>query len=185
MSDPDVEWFDQPIGEAVEIHEPSKEWLAIGQRWEERLTEALSPLPVRVDHVGSTAVPGLPAKPVIDMQVQVPDLSDESSYAIALESVGMVLRARGADFRFFRPPAGRVRDVHIHVCEVDSAWAREHLAFRDALRGDPTLARAYARLKRRLAATVTERADYNAGKESFILAAVEESTVGRSASEQD
>lgn len=185
MSDPDVEWFDQPIGEAIEIQSWSDEWPEIGRLWEKRLTEVLSPLPVRVDHVGSTAVPGLAAKPVIDIQVQVPDLSDESSYALALESVGTVLRARGAAFRFFRPPAGRVREVHIHVCEVNSAWARDHLAFRDALRGDSTLARDYERLKRHLAATVTERADYNAGKESFILAAVEKSTAARSASDRD
>ncbi|WP_421074438.1 MULTISPECIES: GrpB family protein [unclassified Microbacterium] len=172
MSEADVEWFDQPIGEAVEIHDPSDEWAAIGHDWEERLTEALSPLPVRVDHVGSTSVPGLAAKPVIDLQVQVPDLADERAYVPALEGLGMVLRARGSDFRFLRPPAGRARDVHIHVCEAGSAWATEHLAFRDALRGDVALAREYERLKRRLAETVVERADYNVGKESFILEVV-------------
>ncbi len=172
VSEADVEWFDQPIGEAVEIHDPSDEWAAIGHDWEERLTEALSPLPVRVDHVGSTSVPGLAAKPVIDLQVQVPDLADERAYVPALEGLGMVLRARGSDFRFLRPPAGRARDVHIHVCEAGSAWATEHLAFRDALRGDVALAREYERLKRRLAETVVERADYNVGKESFILEVV-------------
>lgn len=168
MSEADVEWFDQPIGEAVEIHDPSDEWAAIGHCWEERLRETLSPLPVRVDHVGSTSVPGLAAKPVIDMQVQVPNLTDERAYVPALEGLGMVLRARGSDFRFLRPPAGRARNVHIHVCEVGSAWAEEHLAFRDALRGDVSLAREYEGLKRRLAETVVERADYNLGKESFI-----------------
>jgi GrpB-like predicted nucleotidyltransferase (UPF0157 family) len=172
MSEADVEWFDQPIGEAVEVHDPSGEWAAIGHGWEERLRRALSPVPVLVDHVGSTSVPGLAAKPVIDMQVQVPDLADERAYVPALESLGTVLRARGADFRFFRPPAGRPRNVHIHVCEAGSAWAEEHLAFRDALRGDAFLAREYEGLKRRLAETVVERADYNAGKESFILAVV-------------
>ncbi|MFJ4044593.1 GrpB family protein [Microbacterium sp. NPDC089987] len=172
MSEADVEWFDQPIGEAVEVHDPSGEWAAIGRSWEDRLGQALSPLPVRVDHVGSTSVPGLAAKPVIDMQVQVPDLADEGAYVPALEGLGMVLRARGADFRFLRPPAGRARKVHIHVCEAGSAWAEEHLAFRDALRGDVFLAREYEGLKRRLAEIVVERADYNAGKASFILEVV-------------
>lgn len=172
MSEADVEWFDQPIGEAVEIHDPFGEWAAIGRSWEERLGQALSPLPVRVDHVGSTSVPGLAAKPVIDVQVQVPDLADERAYVPALEGLGMVLRARGADFRFLRPPAGRARNVHIHVCEAGSAWAEGHLAFRDALRGDVSLAREYEGLKRHLAETVVERADYNLGKESFILEVV-------------
>ena len=164
-----AEWFGQPIGEAVEIHDPSDEWAAIGRRWEERLKESLSPLPVAVDHVGSTSVPGLAAKPVTDLQVQVPDLADERAYVPALEGLGMALRARRSDFRFLRPPAGRARNVHIHVCEAGSAWAVEHLAFRDALRRDASLARAYEGLKRYLAETVVERADYNLGKESFIL----------------
>lgn len=172
MSEADVEWFDQPIGEAVEIHDSSGEWAVIGRSWKDRLREALSPLSVQVDHVGSTSVPGLAAKPVIDMQVQVPDLTDERAYVPALEGLGMVLRARGADFRFLRPPAGRSRNVHIHVCETGSAWAKEHLAFRDALRADVSLAQEYEGLKRRLADTVAERANYNLGKEPFILEAV-------------
>lgn len=175
----DVEWFDQPLGEAVEIHDSSDEWSAIGRRWEDRLSEALSPLPVRVDHVGSTSVPGLAAKPVIDMQVQVPDLADEIAYVPVLESLGMVLRARGSDFRFFRPPAGRARTVHIHVCGIGSRWAVEHLVFRDALRGDASLAREYELLKRRLAESVTGRADYNHGKEPFILDVVARHLGGR------
>lgn len=164
-----VEWFGQPIGDDVEIHDPSEEWAALGRTWEVRLREALSPLPVRVDHIGSTSVPGLAAKPVIDMQIQVPDLADERAYVAALEDLGMVLRARGADFRFLRPPPGHPRNVHIHVCEVGSAWASEHLAFRDALRQDASLAREYEGLKRHLAATIVERAHYNIGKELFIL----------------
>ncbi|WP_300268759.1 GrpB family protein [Microbacterium sp.] len=167
-STPDVEWFDQPIGEDVEIHTASDEWADLGRLWVKRLTDAFAPLPTCIDHVGSTAVPGLAAKPVIDIQVQVPDLTDETSYLPALEELGLVLRARGADFRFLRPPAGRTRDVHVHVCEIDSTWAAEHLAFRDALREHDSLAEEYEALKRHLAATVTERADYNRGKESFI-----------------
>lgn len=172
MADVDVEWFDQPIGEAVAIHDASDDWAAIGRHWERRLRDALSPLATQVDHVGSTSVPGLAAKPVIDMQVQVPDLTDELAYIPALKSLGMVLRARGSDFRFLRPPAGRERNVHVHICETDSAWALEHLAFRDALRNDVALAKEYEDLKRQLADSVAERADYNRGKESFILEVV-------------
>ncbi|MDA4892340.1 MULTISPECIES: GrpB family protein [Microbacterium] len=169
MENANVEWFGQPIGDAVEIYDASVEWAEVGRRWERLLSDALAPLPTRVDHVGSTSVPGLAAKPVIDLQVQVPDLADEAAYALPLESLGMVLRARGEEFRFFRPPAGRVRDAHVHVCTRDSTWALDHLAFRDALRLDATLARRYERLKRRLAETGSTRADYNRGKEAFIL----------------
>lgn len=172
MNEAHVEWFDQPIGEPVEIESPSEEWAATGRRWEERLVEALSPLPVRVDHIGSTSVPGLAAKPVIDLQIQVADLADEDAYVPALERMGMILRARGSDFRFLRPPAGNERNVHIHVCEAGSAWARDHLAFRDALRKDADLAGEYKRLKWRLAATAATRAEYNRGKEPFILEVV-------------
>ncbi|WP_241160992.1 GrpB family protein [Plantibacter sp. PA-3-X8] len=134
MDDVDVEWFDQPIEEAVEIHDASDDWADMGRHWEDLLKDSLHPLPAHVDHVGSTAVPGLAAKPVIDMQIQVPDIEDEPAYLPALEELGMVLRARGANFRFLRPPAGRPRNVHIHVCGMGSVWAAEHLAFRDALR---------------------------------------------------
>ena len=169
MPTEDVEWFDQPIGEPVEIHDASERWAALGRRWEQRLSAALAPLPVQVDHVGSTSVPGLAAKPVIDMQIQVPSLADEDAYFPALQDLGLVLRARGVDFRFLRPPAGQVRDVHVHVCETGSRWASDHLAFRDALRADPSTARAYEQMKRRLADTVGERAEYNRGKQEFIL----------------
>ncbi len=67
----------------------------------------------RIDHVGSTAVPGLIAKPVIDIQVSVDDIRNESTYVPAIESLGVQLRSRDDDHRFFRPFAGRPRDVHI------------------------------------------------------------------------
>ena len=172
VSSSDVEWFDQHVGDPIEIHEPRAEWAAIGARWEVRLADLLSPLRVEVDHVGSTAVPGLAAKPIIDLQVQVPDLADESAYVPAFEELGMVLRARGADFRFFRYPKGQVRNVHVHVCGFGSRWAAEHIAFRDALRQDVTLAREYEQLKLNLAEAVADRAAYNLGKEPFIRGVV-------------
>lgn len=172
MSNSGVEWFDQHVGDPIEIHEPSADWAEIGSGWEVRLAGLLSPLRVQVDHVGSTSVPGLAAKPIIDLQVQVPDLADESAYVPALEELGMVLRARGADFRFFRFPKGHLRNVHVHVCGLGSTWAAEHLAFRDALRQDAALAREYERLKKNLAETVGDRAAYNLGKEPFILGVV-------------
>lgn len=169
MTVPPVEWFDAPGGEPVVLCEYTNAWLLSASNWIKRIRSALSAIDVEIDHVGSTAVPGLLAKPVIDLQVQVPDLSDESAYVPPLETLGLVRRARGNDFRFLRPPTGQQRDVHVHVCEKGSRWARDHLTFRDALRVDSARATEYGNLKSGLAQTNGhDRAAYNAGKASFI-----------------
>ena len=73
---------------------------------------------VRVDHVGSTSVPGLLAKPVIDIQVSVADLEDEAGYRPGLESLGWPLRGRDPQRRFFRPPKGQPRADHVPVVQA-------------------------------------------------------------------
>ena len=165
----DVEWFDRPGGEPVELHEPSPEWPARADEWRTAIASALATLRPRIEHVGSTAVPGLVAKPVIDLQVSVPDVADEQAYRPGLESLDLVLRAREPGHRFFRPPAGAPRTVHVHVCGRGSLWEREHLLFRDQLRARPDLAAAYAHLKHDLVRTVgADREAYAEGKSDFI-----------------
>ena len=164
-----IEWFGQPKCDPPVIASFDSSWAAIAEEWIERLRGALGPLAVSIEHVGSTAVRGLVAKPVIDIQIAVPRLEDEHSYRPAIESLGLPLRARAQDHRFFRPPANAPRTVHVHVCEQGSAWEREHLLFRDYLRAHPDRRAEYAELKRRLAASVgADRAKYSAGKEDFI-----------------
>jgi GrpB-like predicted nucleotidyltransferase (UPF0157 family) len=102
---------------------------------------------VRIEHVGSTSVPGLAAKPIIDIQVSVDDLAEEDAYVPALEEIGLQLRSRDNFHRYFRPFPDRPRDVHVHVCALGSDWEREHLLFRDHLRRDPEARDAYARAK--------------------------------------
>jgi GrpB-like predicted nucleotidyltransferase (UPF0157 family) len=102
----------------------------------------------RIEHVGSTSVPGLPAKPIIDIQVSVVDLRAEDRYLPALERVGLALRSRDDYHRYLRPFAGKPRDVHVHVCATGSAWERDHLRFRDYLRAHPGSCQAYAAAKR-------------------------------------
>lgn len=163
------EWFDRPGEEPVELHEPSLHWQAVAARWAEEIREALKPLRVRVEHVGSTAVPGLVSKPVVDLQVSVPDLEDEPAYRPRLEALGVVMRLREPGHRFFRPPADQPRTIHIHVCAKGSDWERDHLLFRDHLRCHPGAADAYAELKRSLAAEVGhDRVAYTEGKSAFI-----------------
>jgi len=81
MSDPaGTEWFDRPGGEPVELREPSPRWLKLAEEWSDAIGRALFPLRPRIEHVGSTAIPGLLARPVIDLQVSVPDVAEESTY---------------------------------------------------------------------------------------------------------
>ena len=72
-----VEWFDRPGGEPVELHEPSPIWASLAEDGQAAIRSALAPSRVQVEHVGSTAVPHLVAKPVVDLQVSVSDIEDE------------------------------------------------------------------------------------------------------------
>ncbi|MEJ7691066.1 MAG: GrpB family protein [Nocardioidaceae bacterium] len=169
-----TEWFDRPGGEPVELHEPSPGWLDLADQWMVAIQGRLESVRPRIEHVGSTAVPGLVAKPVVDLQLSVPDVADELAYRPGLESLGLVLRAREPEHRFFRPPAGQPRTVHVHVCRHGSEWERVHLLFRDELRAKPDLAAAYARLKEGLAREVgSDRFAYTECKTEFIRGVVE------------
>ena len=91
-------------------------WPARFQAWRDRLAAALGSAAVRIDHVGSTSVPGLAAKPIIDVQVSVPEVDDERPYLCRAESAGLVLQLRERGHRFLLPPAAEPRDVHVHIC---------------------------------------------------------------------
>ncbi len=172
-----TEWFGRPGGEPVELSEPSARWPALAQAWSNAIRDALAPLRPRVEHVGSTAVAGLIAKAVIDLQVAVPDVEDEPAYRPELESLGLMLRAREPGHRFFRPPTGQPRIVHVHVCSKGSDWEREHLLFRDYLRAHPDAAAAYAALKRDLEREVGhDPLAYTDGKTEFIRRVVAAAT---------
>jgi len=141
-----------------------------------RLRRALGPLAVRVDHIGSTAVPGLAAKDVIDVQVTVAALDAATVPALtaAMEGIGYRLPegemrdhrppgAAGPDTDwaklFFRAPEGQ-RRTHTHVRALGRPNQRYPLLFRDYLRAHPATAAAYAELKRRLAAGLADPASY-------------------------
>jgi GrpB-like predicted nucleotidyltransferase (UPF0157 family) len=89
----------------------------------------------------------MPAKPLIDIQVSVNDLEGESGYVPAIESLGVQLRSRDSEHRFFRPFSGLPREVHIHVCALAGEWEKRHLLFRDYLRADAPAREAYATSK--------------------------------------
>ena len=118
---------------------------------------------------GSTAVPGLPAKPVIDILVVVEDLRDAGACIAPLAKLGysFVDHPENVDRRFFRKGAPRTH--HLHIVEAGSAAHRDHLDFRDALRAGPELRRAYADLKAALAeAHRRDRETYSKKKSDFV-----------------
>ena len=118
-----------------------------------RIEEALGDQVVRVEHVGSTAVPGLAAKPVVDIQVSVRAMAPRATYVQPLEHLGYrwALDPWTDEHEFFSLEEDGQRSFHIHVCGQGSEWERRHLAFRDWLRNHPDDAAAYERLKRDLA----------------------------------
>lgn len=125
-----------------------------------------------VEHVGSTAVPGLPAKPVIDVDVVVADPADEASYVPALEALGLVLRVREPWWFGHRLLRGSQPASHVHVFGPDSPEVVRHRIFRDWLRGNPDERDRYAAAK--LAASAAASAggedgmQYNARKEQVV-----------------
>lgn len=122
-------------------------WPARFELERERIARALGAFALRIDHVGSTAVPGLAAKPIVDIAVSVVDPADEVIIA-PMEGAGYELRVREPDHRMFRTPQ---RDVHVHVWRDSDPEVERHLRFRDWLRKSPEDRLAYERLKRDLA----------------------------------
>jgi GrpB-like predicted nucleotidyltransferase (UPF0157 family) len=107
---------------------------------------------VLVEHVGSTSVPGLVAKPVIDIVLAVADSADEDAYVAALEAEGYVLRIREPHWYEHRMLKGGGTDVNLHVFSAGCPEIDRMLLFRDLLRADPAERDRYAAVKRRLAA---------------------------------
>jgi GrpB-like predicted nucleotidyltransferase (UPF0157 family) len=165
----DMEVLGTVRGDAVRIVPYDHSWPRRFTEWQDQLALVLGPVAIRIDHVGSTAVPGLEAKPVVDIQVSVQDVDDEPAYRPGIESLGPKLRSRERGHRYFRPPPGMDRVVQIHVCAAGSEWERAHLLFPAYLRAHPEHANAYADLKRQLASRFpNDRIGYADAKGPFI-----------------
>jgi GrpB-like predicted nucleotidyltransferase (UPF0157 family) len=140
------------------------EWPRLFEEERARLEDALGPwLSGGVHHIGSTAVPGLAAKPIIDMMAGVADLEESRAAAGPLGALGYKYREHRPEAHLF------VKDGYgVHLTEPGSDLWRERLAFRDALRADPKLAREYAEWKRRHMPAEPELGPYTAGKRPFV-----------------
>jgi GrpB-like predicted nucleotidyltransferase (UPF0157 family) len=130
---------------------PNPAWPALFEREATRIRRALGSRLVRIDHVGSTSVPGLVAKPIIDIALVVPDSADEPTYLPALEAAGYRLRLRTPAWEQHRMFKGPDTDVNLHVFGAGSAEVERMLRFRDRLRANPEDRERYAAEKRALA----------------------------------
>ncbi|MGH2493768.1 MAG: GrpB family protein [Ktedonobacteraceae bacterium] len=127
------------------------QWPQLFEREARRIRAALGDKIVMLEHVGSTSVPGLAAKPRIDILLIIPDSADESSYVPPLEAAGYVLRIREPDWYEHRVFKGPDTDVNLHVFSPDSPEIERMLLFRDWLRGNTADRELYERTKRELA----------------------------------
>lgn len=146
---------------ALVLADYNPQWPQVYAQHERRIRAALGPAAVHIEHIGSTSVPGLAAKPIIDVLVTVEDITAEEDYLDQLLNVGYELRVREPGHRMVRTPA---RDVHVHVLEVGDGAADDYLLFRNRLRADPEDRDLYERTKRAL--VEQDWADMNAYAEA-------------------
>lgn len=166
-------WFARPsTPEHIDIIEPDPTWPARYGVIAERIRSALGATALEIEHVGSTSVPDLPAKPIIDIDLVVPDSTDESSYVPSLERIGFELRVREPSWHEHRCLASTDPRANVHVWSPGSPESVRMRMFRDWLRSHDDDRRRYAATKR-LAAERTNAAggtmmDYNLRKQALV-----------------
>ena len=155
----------------VEVVDYDPGWPRAFDEERDRIAAAIGDAALAIEHVGGTAVPGLPAKPVIDLMVGVEDIERAGPAVAGLINLGYEyvpeLESELPDRRYFR--RGTPESHHVHMVPVSSDYWAEHLLFRDYLRGHPQAAEEYGKLKRGLAGRFRlDREAYRAGKVPFI-----------------
>jgi GrpB-like predicted nucleotidyltransferase (UPF0157 family) len=174
----DLETLDQVLVEgatraprtvAVVPHDPA--WSARFDDLARLVRGALGDRVLALEHIGSTSVPGLAAKPIIDVLVTVEDLTAEEDHLDQLLDAGYELRVREPGHRLVRTPA---RDVHVHVMTVGDQAADDYLLFRDRLRSDPEDRALYERTKRELVEQDWPDMNAYADAKTEVVAAIKE-----------
>ena len=158
----DVAWYDQYLDQItggnvqllmrpIEIAEYDPEWPRLYGREQERIRAVLGDRVVRIEHAGSTSVPTLPAKPIVDIVLEVPDSSDEVSYVPDLEAAGYRVVIREPEWYEHRVFKGPDTNVNLHTFTAGCEEVDAMLLFRDHLRESADDRELYARTKRELA----------------------------------
>ena len=141
----------QRIDGAIELCPYDESWPRLYEREAHRASAVLGDQAVRLEHVGSTSVPGLPAKPIIDMLLVVADSADEDAYVPPMEAAGYVLRIREPDWYEHRLFKGPDANINLHVFSAGCIEIDRMLGFRDHLRTNASDRELYAATKHELA----------------------------------
>jgi len=159
-------------GREVAVLDPDPAWGERYRRLAGQIADALGELALAIEHVGSTAVPGLPAKPVIDIDLTLPDPAAERDYVPALAALRFVLAVREPWWYGHRLLRREDPACNLHVFAPGAAETARHLIFRDWLRAHPEDRRRYAQAKRAAAARTRAAGgntmDYNADKQAIV-----------------
>jgi GrpB-like predicted nucleotidyltransferase (UPF0157 family) len=139
------------LSEKIVLADYDPRWPVLFAREIERIRSALGAKAFSIEHVGSTSIPGLPAKPIIDILLAVESSADEKSYLPALEAEGYVLRIREPDWHEHRLFKGPDTNINLHVFTRADEEIERMLIFRDWLRENPADRDFYLRTKRELA----------------------------------
>ena len=172
--DPDVDpWVGGPPAVSpIAVVESDPSWPAQYEELAQRIRVALGDRVLELEHVGSTSVPDLPAKPVIDIDLTVADSSDEPAYVPALEQAGYTLTIREPRWHEHRCLVASSPRSNLHVWSPDCAEAIRHRMFRDWLRDHPDDRERYAEAKRSSAAAATTAGEdvmaYNLRKQPVV-----------------
>lgn len=158
-------------GKMITVEEYSPDWPHMFRNLASRIRSAIGPAATRIDHIGSTSIPGLAAKPIIDIQISVASFDPMEPYRLPLESLGFEYRVANPELtkRYFKEPHGVEEHTHIHVRRAGSFSEQFPLLFRDYMRCHAAAASEYARLKLQLAGQYRDdRHGYTEAKDAFI-----------------
>lgn len=160
----------------VILKDYNKEWSKLFDKEAKLISSIISNYLVNIQHIGSTAIPGIVAKPIIDIAIGIDDLSNIKQIITLLEEGGYEYRGEQGipDRHLFVKGNEECRTHHIHVMVNTSYDWKKHILFRDYLKSNPKVAKQYSELKKRLAAKFEfDREKYTNGKEEFILGILE------------
>jgi GrpB-like predicted nucleotidyltransferase (UPF0157 family) len=159
----------KPLNGQVTIVDYDPEWPRLFEREAARVRAALGQQVLQIEHAGSTSVPGLAAKPIIDIVLVVPDTTDEAAYVPALEAAGYALRLREPDWFEHRMFKGPDTNINLHVFSSGSSEVARMLRFRDWLRSHDADRLLYERTKRELAAREWRYTQHYADAKSAVV----------------
>jgi GrpB-like predicted nucleotidyltransferase (UPF0157 family) len=153
----------------VELAEYDPDWPELYAREEEKIRKALGERALQIEHVGSTSVPGLAAKPIIDIVLTVEDTTDEDAYVPDIEKAGYTLRIREPAWFEHRMFKGTDPAVNLHVFPAKREEVGRMLAFRDHLRENEEARDLYERAKRELAVRTWEHVQHYADAKTDVV----------------